>query len=238
MAEKGGHVLYADNLIVGGNQTTIERFPYIVSYQNFGAHRCGANIISETRLITAAHCAARVESTTVRAGSTDQRQGGVVSAVTCFLSHPDYNPRTLDNDVAIIEINPLTIGLPGIASIRLPVQDEYVEADRKAEVVGWGAACERCPSEHLLRYVAVPIVSNEDCNVSYGGGILDSMICAGFPEGGRDACQGDSGGPLILDGQLIGVVSWGHGCARPFFPGVYARAATFTSWFRDARCQT
>ena len=59
------------------------------------------------------------------------------------------------------------------------------------------------------------------------------MLCAGFYEGGRDACQGDSGGPLIIDDHIVGIVSWGLGCARPAFPGVYTAIGTVRDWIRN-----
>lgn len=52
-------------------------------------------------------------------------------------------------------------------------------------------------------------------------------MCAGRATSPVDACQGDSGGPLVADGKLVGIVSWGEGCARPSFPGVYTRVSTF-----------
>lgn len=56
------------------------------------------------------------------------------------------------------------------------------------------------------------------------------MVCAGYENGGFDSCQGDSGGPLVSDGVLVGVVSWGKGCAEPGFPGVYAKVSAVREW--------
>lgn len=99
-----------------------------------------------------------------------------------------------------------------------------------ADVAGWGATCEGCSATNILRFVTVPVITNAQCNTMYGGMISAGMLCAGFPEGGRDACQMDSGGPLTFNNQLIGAVSWGGGCARPNAPGVYARVAHYRTW--------
>lgn len=75
--------------------------------------------------------------------------------------------------------------------------------------------------------MSVPLVENEECASSYlgYGDITERMLCAGYKAGQKDACQGDSGGPLVANGVLIGVVSWGAGCARPGLPGVYTNLA-------------
>ena len=88
------------------------------------------------------------------------------------------------------------------------------------------------------RYVMVPTITNDDCNIYYEGRILHSMVCAGYPGvGGKDSCTGDSGGPLVCNenGQavLAGVVSWGDSCAKPEKPGVYSRVTHVLNWILD-----
>ena len=96
-------------------------------------------------------------------------------------------------------------------------------------------------SPEICQYVRVPAITNKDCNKDYKDyplSIMDSMICAGYRGlGGKDACQGDSGGPLICNhgnkAVLVGVVSWGNGCAEPNHPGVYSRVTHVLDWIKD-----
>lgn len=82
-----------------------------------------------------------------------------------------------------------------------------------------------------LRRVDVPIVARSTCNTNYSGDITSAMVCAAVSGGGKDSCQGDSGGPLVNTGkQLIGIVSWGQGCALANYPGVYTRVGSFVTW--------
>jgi trypsin len=96
-------------------------------------------------------------------------------------------------------------------------------------VSGWGTLSSGSSSlPTQLQAVTVNIVSSSECSSAYSsyGGITDRMICAAVSGGGKDACQGDSGGPLVVGEDLVGIVSWGVGCAEPNYPGVYSNVAT------------
>lgn len=88
-----------------------------------------------------------------------------------------------------------------------------------------------------LQKVTVPVVDRATCKEAYSTPtpleITDNMFCAGLPQGGQDACQGDSGGPIVQGDVLIGVVSWGTGCARPNKYGVYTRLANYDSFLKQ-----
>lgn len=221
-----------DDRIVGGEPTTIEEHPYQLSLQSSGAHICGASILSPTRALTAAHCTdgQSPSSLSVRAGSTYRGTGGQVIGVDRIDQHPGYDPETTDYDVSVLELStPITLG-PGAQPVTLPAPGKELPDGTMATVSGWGTVAEGGSLPVRLQRVSVPKYNTEECRASYGAGaITDRMVCHGYREGGKDSCQGDSGGPLAtrVKGvtRLVGVVSWGYGCARPGFPGVYAKVS-------------
>lgn len=228
-----------DNRIVGGAETTIEYFPWQVSMTYNKYHRCGGSIISHRHVLTAAHCTHRINAAAVniRAGSSSSHNGGVLIAVNRIFQHPSYNNQANDFDLSVLKLSlPLTYGR-NIKPIELPDYMETILPGIRTWVTGWGDNKESGgirPTQ--LHYTTVPIVDNRVCANAYARQthISNSMICAGYYKiGGRDACQGDSGGPLVANNKLYGIVSFGVGCARPAYPGVYTRVSFFRKWIDD-----
>lgn len=155
--------------------------------------------------------------------------------MTVIINHPQYSDNAFDYDIAVLELSSdLTFG-PSVAPISLPKTNDSWLANTEALVTGWGFTSENSPkNSNTLQGVVIEIVDKETCQKAYGTALItDNMICAGVSEGGKDACQEDSGGPLQIDDVLVGVVSFGSGCGRVGFPGVYASTAAFRDFIRD-----
>nr|CAD7423873.1 unnamed protein product [Timema monikensis] len=199
-----------------------------------GSRLCGASIISDDWVVTAAHCVYGFDtkSRTVRVGTSQRGSGGMVHQVITAITHPDYNYTTLNYDIALLQVGESFENSDNVRSVDLPEQDEVVPAGTLAVVTGWGQNASDGYDSNVLQEVEVPVVSEEECQQDYLGedAITPIMICAGYHEGGKDACQGDSGGPLAASGTLIGIVSSGEGCAEPNKPGVYTRVSALIDW--------
>lgn len=233
-----------DGRIVGGYAINITQAPYQVSLQRYGSHFCGGSIISERWIVTAAHCTNILNNNTdavvVRAGSSLHSKDGDLYSVRRIVQNPRFSGRTIDYDFSLLELSePLKFD-----STKQPIKlhdfDEIFADNATCLVTGWGNTQSATESRMQLRAAEVPLVNQQKCIDAYSsfGGITPRMICAGFEkEGGKDACQGDSGGPLIsiskVDGlpRLVGIVSWGYGCAKPSYPGVYSRVLAGRDWF-------
>ncbi|XP_072942066.1 trypsin-7-like [Epargyreus clarus] len=224
-----------DGKIVGGSETTIENAPYqvyLLLQKGTEYYQCGGSIISRRYILTAAHCVQGIQRIYVRAGSTDADNGGTNYVTTTYIQHPLYNARTLDYDVAVIRLR-RNMNIDGTTTkiISLAASNTAIANGTDVYVTGWGATSENGETTSTLMGLNVPVIPNSDCRRSYSS-LTDRMFCAGVPEGGKDSCQGDSGGPAVStsSGQQLGIVSFGVGCARPGYPGVYTNIAAVRDW--------
>lgn len=216
--------------IVGGTIASSSLHKFQVGlYQDIGGGMysffCGGTLYKQKYVITAAHCSDFVTAgeVLVNAKSRQADTLGEASLVSAIHIHPGWSPSTFNSDVAVWDlITPIT----GLSSPPLAGSDP--STGTKLKVTGWGATSEGGAGSVDLREVTVPLFSRSKCDQNYGGAITKRMFCAGYKAGGKDSCQGDSGGPITRkrsDGKrvLLGIVSWGNGCARPNFPGIYTR---------------
>ncbi|KAG7486041.1 transmembrane protease serine 6 [Solea senegalensis] len=233
--------------IVGGTNATEGEWPWQVSLQVRGAHVCGGALITSQWVVSAAHCfhGDRLQRSvwTVHLGkhllSTSSPTEETVTIQRIHL-HKYYNNESYDYDLALLQLDRSNSAVqPGRARpVCLPPPSQRLEPGQVCWVTGWGSLHEGGSASNVLQKVNVPLVSQEDCILSYGQLLTPTMLCAGYRSGEKDACQGDSGGPLVCQEPsgrwfLAGVVSWGSGCGRPRYYGVYTRIPRLTEWIKE-----
>lgn len=235
--------------IVGGQPASLAAYPWVValsSRSRFGDERsgqfCGGALVGPRAVVTAAHCFGRdvlgsdwrdLDDLRVLVGRSDLRSGqGEEVPVQDVWVNPRYDPRTNAGDVAVVRL-PAGLGRRPLAMAGPRDRSAYRDGDA-ATVFGWGDTTGNGSYSATLRAARVRLLDDRQCSRAYPGSAIGTylpsvMLCAGEPQGGRDACQGDSGGPLVEQGRLVGVVSWGTGCGQADHPGVYTRISAVRS---------
>lgn len=235
--------------VVGGNDVSdLDKHPFFAEWH---AHFCGGALIHDDLVLTAAHCnnGNTPLSKDIFFRNLKRRQtGSVQREITHHQSHPKYNRdfSTRDYDYLILKLDKSALidefGNPtGVETIAINTNPSIPATGDSLWGIGFGQVGENVAGmSDTLRDVAIGTFSNATCEGQYGQFFeKDYMFCSGVANGGKDTCQGDSGGPIVHQdtGTLVGVVSFGIGCARRNYSGVNSRVSAAQAWIDDAKCR-
>ncbi|KAM4606089.1 suppressor of tumorigenicity 14 protein homolog [Polymixia lowei] len=236
--------------VVGGSDAGTGSWPWQVSLQmdRYG-HVCGASLVSNRWLISAAHCfqdSDAIKYSDARSWRafmgmrvmTTGASGAATRPIRRILLHPQYDQFTSDYDIALLELSAPVFFNDVVQPVCVPASSHAFTTGTSCFVTGWGVLTEDGELASRLQEASVKIINRGTCNKLYDDAVTARMLCAGNLQGGVDACQGDSGGPLVCLERgkrwfLAGIVSWGEGCARQNRPGVYTQVVKFTDWIHQ-----
>jgi len=226
---------------VGGQDADLHEYPFFTSWGT----SCGATLIHDDILLTAAHCNPLETNQVVVHAYHKGRpsENSELRWIERRIVHPQYNIDTWNFDVMLLKLSePVTT----VEKVKINNDSSKPAVLDTVTPLGLGRIAEVDGSfPNVLQEVHVRVIDSRKCNQSpmYPGWIQDNMICAGVSGGGQDACFGDSGGPLLQrdietnEIVQVGIVSFGTGCARPDKPGVYHRVSSSYDWIQEQICE-
>ena len=231
-----------NNRVVGGYEVAEGSYPAqaAILFKNtdsiYDAQFCGGTFIAPNWVVTAAHCVDGVSKSAIDVGfglttlpeyNVPENRADVVE----IQIHPNYVHYMDGNDIALLKVAFKKNKSSSYINYAGKNSAELYTPGNTAIALGWGTLGEYSERPQKLNAVGVKIISDQICKSGYDYLVGESMVCAGdMKNGGIDTCQGDSGGPLLVNGVLIGLTSFGDGCARPGKPGVYTEVRNYASY--------
>lgn len=195
--------------IAFGSPASSREFPsYVLLYATNGGS-CGGTLVRPNAVLTAAHCGSSAQYASI--GNIRLSGSGVSSAVTVeveyFVPHPDYDPRNLENDIAIAI---LSEDVSGITPVELSTRS-IPRLNSKVTAIGMGDThTQRQPTS--LQKAVMMLRTGRDCHFDPSDPRVLCMRAARMGSGKyREVCPGDSGGPVFYRGKQFGVTSWKDG---------------------------
>ncbi|XP_067436417.1 uncharacterized protein [Thunnus thynnus] len=234
--------------IIGGQNASPGSWPWQASINMADRPICGGSLINNQWVLTAAHCImgyfSIVEVLLGLHSQSGENLNGTSREIEVGIIHPKYNEFTLENDIALLKLSTPVNFTDYIQPICLASANSTFHTGINSWVTGWGNTVpgskftdDPYSQSDILQEVTVQILGNNECQCNYRVDITENMICAGVRAGGKDACQGDSGGPLVTKNDAVwvqsGIVSFGEGCGKAKFPGVYTRVSQYQEWISN-----
>lgn len=240
----------ATPMLLGGTPVEQSEWPWqaalkISTWRINGSWTCGGSVIAPNWILTAAHCIvdtvdARYSTISpsnieVRTGSTHFEYGGQASGVKRIVKHPEFDPITLDHDIALLELKG-PVYVDPVRPVTWPRESSLACTGTLGSVTGWTPTDVCGHTDTLLSKVDATIVDPDTCRSAYGADtITDNMLCTSSAADSTQDCQSDDGSPLVVDNgrggyAQAGIVSWGNGCDSPSSPTVYTRLANHVEW--------
>ncbi|CAH0718019.1 unnamed protein product, partial [Brenthis ino] len=226
----------------------IEDYPFLAALLVNKQLWCGGAIISSDTILTAAHCLQLqynnrffreyVKMLSIRVGSSNATAGGELYKVTEIFFHPNYKPETLEFNFAVLRVHKKITSDKKVKVSEIDYStDKLVPTDSNITFLGWGSVLSigGLGGQVLLQKLVLPVYDLADCQEIYGRNLVTrTNFCAGYITLAKNVCNHDAGGPAIMDGLLVGILSFSSKrCDKPDQPAVFSTVGAVTSWLES-----